>query len=372
MARISFKTKEENPDAMDLFAKIASVSSTNSPDDYKPILIDISLLDPWPNHPFRMHSPARLQELADSIRDNGLHSPIIVRRKEERYQIIAGHNRVAAYKLLGKTEILARVVKNLDDDTAAIMVTESNLLQRDRILPSEKMRAYRMLIDALRRKGREFNEADTEEPTGAEINVLDEAARITSDNRRQIARYLRLKELNELLLERVDNEKLPLYAAVSLSYLTKEAQAQVERLLAQNPNTRITIILADKLKKLSASRKRDLSKEEIAAVLLPADSADAAEEPVEEPLPTVPAAKTARKKSGLHKDGALNHLELLRQMKKDKKISLKQRRLLEGHVADAIEKAKQEVIREFMRINLPSFDLDTYINSLTAEEVIEE
>ncbi|MCL2548146.1 MAG: ParB/RepB/Spo0J family partition protein [Symbiobacteriaceae bacterium] len=339
----------------------------------------MSLIDHWKDHPFNIYPPERLQELADSIEKNGLHSPIIVRRSGQRYQIIAGHNRYEAHKLLNRSEIMARVVKNLDDTTAAIMVTESNLLQREQILPSEKARAYRMLIDALNARGEDTHgvDADENETGGSDTmpyGTMDRVASITSDNRRQIYRYLRLLKLNDALLVRVDSEQIPFRAAVALSYLREASLIELELLLSQSQDIRVTVIAADRLKELCRDGKLELSREAIAAVLR--DSVAEGASISQPPEPTEPLDQVTRaarlKKSGLLHNGVLNHAALLRRMKKDRAISLSQRRLLEGTVAEAIEKAKQDTIRDFMRTHKPGFDLDTYISSLSAEEVIEE
>ncbi|MEM5781279.1 MAG: ParB/RepB/Spo0J family partition protein, partial [Lawsonibacter sp.] len=122
----------------------------------QPAEVPLERLSPWQDaehsrQPFRPYPMEKLRELAENIAQYGVLSPIFVRPYESGYQILAGHNRVAAAKLAGLTTIPA-VVREVDDDTAKLVLTDSNLYQREKLLPSEKAWAYRIRLDAIRRK----------------------------------------------------------------------------------------------------------------------------------------------------------------------------------------------------------------------------
>ena len=120
--------------------------------------LPLHILDPWQGangqpQPFKPYTPEKLTELAESIRQNGVIEAISVRTKPDgRMEILAGHNRVAAAKLAGLQTVPA-IVQKLDDDAAEILLVDSNLKHREKLLPSEKARAYKMLLEARKRQG---------------------------------------------------------------------------------------------------------------------------------------------------------------------------------------------------------------------------
>ena len=184
-------------------------------------LIDLSLIDDFPEHPFKVQENEDLSKLKESIKENGVLEPIIVRPKENnRYEIIAGHRRKFASELLGK-DFIPCIVRNMTREESIIYMVDSNL-HRTNILPSEKAKAYKMKMEAIKNiKGG---------PLGHNIRTRDVLGEENDESGRQVQRYLRLNELIPELLDMVDNsvtnEKpaIALRPAVELSYLPKEDQ----------------------------------------------------------------------------------------------------------------------------------------------------
>lgn len=181
----------------------------------------LSKIDSFKDHPFHVNNDESLKELANSIKENGLYTPLTVRLKEDgRYELISGHRRKAAMELLGITETEA-YVKELADEEATIEMVDSNMY-REKILPSEKAFAYKMKYDAIKHQGKKTS--------GHDVQKLDDK----SD--RNIRRYIRLTNLIPELLQLVHDTVLKdkrtaltmgLLPAVELSYLNKEEQKLV-------------------------------------------------------------------------------------------------------------------------------------------------
>lgn len=203
--------------------------------------VDVSQLEPYPDQPFQQYPIERLQELADDIARVGILSPILTRRRGHRLQILAGHNRWDAAKLAGLNEVPVMVL-NVDDDQAILVLTSTNLRQRERLLPSEKAFAYKMQMDALKRQGQRGG--------GEAYNAAAAITKQTGDSRMQIHRYIRLTELIPELLAMLDREKISMTPAVSVSYLNHDDQYEVLGLLQQYSLT-LTIERAAALKKAS-------------------------------------------------------------------------------------------------------------------------
>ena len=186
-------------------------------------IIDIDLLVPFENHPFKERSGIEQQELTESIKENGLLEPIIVRPfPAGKYEIISGHRRVEACKALGITRI-PMTIKELTKDEAIVQMVDSNI-HREHILPSEKAFAYKMKLVAMSHQGRKgFTSAQLgRKCVGKESREL--IAEQVGQSRNQISRYIRLTELIPEILEMVDNRKMALNQAVSISYLDKKQQ----------------------------------------------------------------------------------------------------------------------------------------------------
>lgn len=188
--------------------------------------ISIKLIGDFPNHPYYVFDDDDMFELTESIRKNGLISPLIVRKKSDRYELISGHRRKHACELLGHSEIACSII-DASDDEAVIMMVDSNC-QRTRLLPSERAFAYKMKLEAMKRQGKRSDLTSAQ--------VAQKPARKTSrqilaeqegQSQDQIRRYIRLTNLVPELLEFVDLEKIKLCPAVELSFLDEEAQRDV-------------------------------------------------------------------------------------------------------------------------------------------------
>ena len=193
--------------------------------------IKLKDIDSFKNHPYKVEKDESIQELANSIKENGLINPLIVRQKENgRYELISGHRRKLALELNGEKETEVNI-KDLTDDEAIIFMVDSNM-QREKILPSEKAYAYKMKYDALKHQGKKTS--------GPEVQKLDE------DSDRNIRRYLRLTYLIPELLELVDNTvkydgrttlTMGIKPAVEISYLSKENQRLLYEAIDYNQAT---------------------------------------------------------------------------------------------------------------------------------------
>ena len=181
------------------------------------------------NHPFKVEDNESFKELVQSIKENGLLNPIIVRPKDDKYEIISGHRRLKAMELNGYDEI-ETYIKELNDDEAVIQMVDSNL-QRDKILPSEKAFAYKMKLDDIKHQGKR-----TSVQNDQKLSSRDKIAENSNESSSMIRRYIRLTFLIPELLNIVDrtyekNDKhsitMGLLPAVELSYLNKDEQMLV-------------------------------------------------------------------------------------------------------------------------------------------------
>jgi ParB family chromosome partitioning protein len=213
--------------------------------------LPIAKLQPFSKHPFKRYSPEKLRELADSIEERGVIVPALVRPLDNgMYEIVAGHNRVEASLLAGKEDIPCDV-REMDDDTATIIMVDSNL-QRETVLPSEKAWAYRYKEEAIKSQGKRNdltcyqvgNKSDGKKS-------LEIMAENSSDSRNQIYRYIRLTHLIPQLLDKVDEKKLAFIPAVELSYLKEHEQKWLYSNLEREEYFGIPLALARKLKGIS-------------------------------------------------------------------------------------------------------------------------
>ena len=185
-------------------------------------IIPIHLIDDFPEHPFQVKDDDSMAQLVSSIEMNGVLNPVILRRKEgDRYEIIAGHRRKYA---CGKLDIrhIPAIVRELSRDEAVIEMVDSNI-HREHILPSEKAKAYKMKMDAMKKQGvrTDLTCAPSEHKLLGE-KTRDIIARENNESREQVRRYIRLNELTPELLEFVDEGKIGLRPAVELSYLQED------------------------------------------------------------------------------------------------------------------------------------------------------
>ncbi|MBQ3483617.1 MAG: ParB/RepB/Spo0J family partition protein, partial [Clostridia bacterium] len=182
--------------------------------------VPISLIDDFAEHPFQVRDDEDMERLIQSIENNGVLTPVILRKNGERYELIAGHRRKHACLRLGISGIPA-IVRELSRDEAVVEMVDSNL-QREHILPSEKAFAYKMKMDAMKRKAGRPKE--NSRPLVEDFSTADIIGQDTGESGRQIQRYIRLTELIPELLTMVDEEKIAFRPAVELSYLTEDEQ----------------------------------------------------------------------------------------------------------------------------------------------------
>ena len=212
-------------------------------------------LYPFPDNPFHVVEDEMLSELAESIKEFGIVTPIITRPKEDGngYEIIAGQRRVRASELAGINTIPAFVLP-LDRDRAIITLVDSNL-QRENILPSERAFAYKMKSEAMKRQG--FRTDLTSSQVGTKLRTDDKVAQGFGVGRMTVQRFIRLTELIPPILQMVDEGKISLTPAVELSFLKKDEQ---ENLFATMESEEATPSLsqAQRMKSLSQSGRLDM------------------------------------------------------------------------------------------------------------------
>ena len=195
-------------------------------EEIKPV--PISELKPFTEQPFKVKLDEDMDALVESIKQCGVLTPVIARpHKDGGYEILSGHRRVKACELAGITDIPV-VLKNLDDDTATILLVDSNL-QREHILPSEKAFAYQMKLEAMKRKAGRPSKENSEQfalnfQGKQSSEILGEQVGESKD---QIRRYIRLTNLIDPILDMVDNNQIAMNAAVEISYLGSKEQAAV-------------------------------------------------------------------------------------------------------------------------------------------------
>lgn len=190
----------------------------------KVIDIKLSDIDDFPDHPFKVIENDDMYNMRDSIIENGVLVPALVRPKSNgRYEMVSGHRRKFASQLADK-ETIPCIVRNLSDDEAVIIMVDSNL-QREEILPSEKAFAYKMKLEALNHQGKRSDLTSCQVGTKLRSDLI--LAESVEDSARQIQRYIRLTELIPELLDLVDEKQIALSPAVELSFLTDEQQYAV-------------------------------------------------------------------------------------------------------------------------------------------------
>lgn len=212
--------------------------------------IPIAELFPFKDHPFRVVDDEAMQRTVESISQFGVLAPAIARpRPEGGYEIIAGHRRLHASQLLG-LETMPVLVRQMDDDTAIITMVDSNL-QRETMLPSERARAYKMKMDAMKRQG--YRSDLTSRQLGRKLEgkeTREIIAEQTGESARQVQRYVNLTNLIPELMEMVDNKKIAFNPAVELSFLSAEEQTNLLDAMEYGQSTP-SLSQAQRLKKLS-------------------------------------------------------------------------------------------------------------------------
>ena len=193
--------------------------------------IDVRAIYPFENHPFRVVDDEKMEELVESIKANGVLTPVLVRPDDEgTYEMISGHRRLHAAKKAGLLKIPA-IVKEMTNDDAVIAMVDANV-QREEVLPSEKAFAFKMKFEAIRHQGKGTDA--TLFPEGTKSNSGDIVGQSEGLTRTQVYRYIRLTELIPKLLDMVDEKRLALSVAVELSYMNKNVQQWIYEFIREN------------------------------------------------------------------------------------------------------------------------------------------
>ena len=183
--------------------------------------IEISKIHPFKNHPFKVLDDEKMQDLVESVRINGVLTPVLLRMDDnEEYEMVSGHRRMHAAQLAGLTTIPA-IVRELSDDDAIVAMVDANI-QREELLPSEKAFAYKMKLEAMKRQGVRTDLTLSQNET--KLRSDEVLSKQVGESRAQVQRFVRLTELIPELLDLVDNKKLQFTVAVDISYIDKEVQ----------------------------------------------------------------------------------------------------------------------------------------------------
>lgn len=244
----------------DLFVPTEEI---NTDDNHETIQeISLSQLHSFKDHPFKVLDNEDMANLVESIKQYGVLVPVIVRLDPAGgYELIAGHRRHHASKLAG-LETIPALVRSLDDDAATIIMVDSNL-QRESLLPSERAFAYKMKLDAMKRRaGRPSKENLSQVGTQKRSDEL--LAEQVGESRNQIQRYIRLTKLVEPLLDMLDEKKIALNSAYKLSFLSKDEQAALIKVIKR---TQIMPSLSQTQRLKTFSEDGTLSEAVISAIL---------------------------------------------------------------------------------------------------------
>ena len=229
------------------------------------MMLPVSELHDFPGHPFQVRDDEEMEKLAESITQHGVLMPGLVRpRAAGGYEIVAGHRRKFASMKAGIREMPV-IVRDMDDDTAVILMVDSNV-QRENVLPSEKARAYKMKLDAIKRKaGRPSKENSGQlDQNFCNPYSVEKIAQDAGESTKQVQRYIRLNELIPELLEMVDGNEIKFNPAYELAFLRTEEQAVLYDIL-QAEEVTPSLSQAQRLKR--ASQEGRLSEQDIAAIM---------------------------------------------------------------------------------------------------------
>lgn len=223
--------------------------------------IPLSEIDDFPDHPYKVKEDEDMDQLVQSIKDNGILTPVTLRRKEDgRYEVVAGHRRKRACEIAGIPTLRAEI-KDLTRDEAVILMVESNY-QRSKILPSEKAFAYKMRLEAMNRQGQRTDLTST--PVVSKLRSNEELGNSNGESREQVRRYIRLTHLIPDILEMVDEGRIAFRPAVELSYLSEAEQAYLLEEMTYND---ATPSLAQAIKMHNFAKEGKLSSEVIESIM---------------------------------------------------------------------------------------------------------
>ena len=223
--------------------------------------VPINELFSFQNHPFKVMDDDKMLQTVESVRENGILVPIMVRnRPAGGYEVISGHRRRHAAEIVG-LETVPVIIRDLTDDEAVIAMVDSNL-HRDEILPSEKAFAFKMKLEALSHQGK--SDPSTSRQVVDKLKSADVIGKDIGESGRQIQRYIRLTELLPEILDMVDKKKIKFNPAVELSYLTPEEQGILLEVMKEDEAVP-SLSQAQQIKKLS--QEKNCTKESIHTVL---------------------------------------------------------------------------------------------------------
>lgn len=236
----------------------------------KIVMIEENKLEDYPNQPFKLYDDDKKKEMMESIRINGIMQPLIVRQiGQEKYQILAGHNRRNCAREIGLTELPCIIKENLTEDEAKIYLIDTNLCTRENISPMERARAYRIKYDTY--KKRKIKTSVLEEVKKDNYGLAKTAMiKEEKSSNGTIQRYLRLTYLIPVLQKAIDDDKIKINTGEKLSFLTKEEQHYIAELLEEN--IKISDSTAKRIKQKSERCRAEdiyynLSKEEIKDII---------------------------------------------------------------------------------------------------------
>ena len=213
--------------------------------------IPIELIDDFPDHPFQVRLDEDMDQLVESIRTNGIITPVALREKDDgRYEIVSGHRRKKACEIVGQSTVKSEI-RQMTRDEAIILMVESNL-QRSVILPSEKAFSYKMRLEAMNRQGKRSDLTST--PVVSKSRSNETLGDQAGESREQIRRYIRLTELIPELLDMVDERKIAFRPAVELSYLREQEQRDLLETISYEDATP-SLAQAIKMKEFSKAGK---------------------------------------------------------------------------------------------------------------------
>ena len=225
------------------------------------MMLPVSELHDFPGHPFRVRDDEEMEKLAESITQHGVLMPGLVRpRAAGGYEIVAGHRRKFASMKAGMREMPV-IVRDMDDDTAVILMVDSNV-QRENVLPSEKARAYKMKLDAMKRQGErtDLTSAGIRQKLSSVQKIADDAG----EGKTKIQQYIKINDLIPELLEMVDGNEIKFNPAYELAFLRLEEQAVLYDIL-QAEEVTPSLSQAQRLKR--ASQEGRLSEQDIATIM---------------------------------------------------------------------------------------------------------
>ena len=207
--------------------------------------IEVVKIQPFRNHPFKVIDDEKMEDLVESIRVNGILSPVLIRPiGNDVYEMVSGHRRMHAAILLGMDRIPA-IIREMTDDEAIVKMVDANI-QREELLPSEKAFAYKMKMDAMKNQGYRSDltaDSKTSCQFGTKSRADQQVSGQVGESARQVQRFIRLTELIPELLEYVDQKRLQFTVAVEISYIDKEVQKWLYEYIKDNGMVRLNQVV---------------------------------------------------------------------------------------------------------------------------------